>query len=127
MYDLSRRKFLSSAAATSGALSLAGITGCTSPAPEKPSAVKAARNHPLDGIERENIKITDVKVRLFSCKIPPEKWWFGAGVTTLTEVYTDSGIVGIGGPSPYGGPEPVKKYTEEFKIALDNSSVNFKK
>ncbi len=71
------------------------------------------RNNPLDGIPRENIKITDVRVRLFSCDVPLEKWWYGAGVTILTEVFTDKGVVGIGGPSPYGGPEFVREYTEK--------------
>ena len=70
------------------------------------------RNHPLDGIAREEISITDVRVRLFSCDVPEEKWWYGAGVSILTEVMTDQGITGIGGPSPYGGPEFVKEYTE---------------
>jgi len=64
-------------------------------------------------VARENIKITDVRVRLFSCDVPLEKWWYGAGVTILTEVFTDKGVVGIGGPSPYGGPEFVKEYTEK--------------
>ncbi len=70
------------------------------------------RNHPLDGIEREQIAITDVRVRLFSCKVPQERWWYGGGVAILTVVMTDQGITGIGGPSSYGGPEFVKEYTE---------------
>ncbi len=41
----SRRSFLASAAA---------------------AAVPASRNSPLDGVKRENLKITDVKVTLFS-------------------------------------------------------------
>ena len=41
-----------------------------------------------------------------------EKWWYGAGVTIPAEVETDKGIIGIEGPSPYGGPEFVKEYTE---------------
>ena len=71
------------------------------------------RKHPLEGVVRQNIKITDIKVRLFSVPIPPEKWWYGCGVEILTEIHTDQGIVGIGGPSPYGGLEEVKKYTEQ--------------
>lgn len=71
------------------------------------------RKHPLEGIQRQNLKITDIKVRLFSVPIPPEKWWVGCGVDVLTEVYTDQGIIGIGGPSPYGGVEDIKKYTEQ--------------
>jgi L-alanine-DL-glutamate epimerase-like enolase superfamily enzyme len=72
------------------------------------------RTHPLDGVSRQNIKITDVKVRLFSVPIPPEKWWYGCGVEALTEIHTDQGIVGIGGPSNYGGVEDIKKYTDQI-------------
>jgi len=73
------------------------------------------KSGPLDGIGRENIKITNVRLRRFSTKIPSDKWWYGGGVTFLTEVETDQGITGIGGPSPYaswGGPDFVKNYTE---------------
>lgn len=73
-----------------------------------------ARKSPLDGVKRQKIKITDIKVRLFSVPVPPEKWWYGCGVEMITEVHTDQGIIGIGGPSPYGGLEAVKKYTEEM-------------
>ena len=89
------------------------ISGCGAPAPEKPVAQKI-RIRPLDGIDRENIKITDIKVRLFSYKCPKGKWWYGAGVTTLTGVFTDQGIVDIGGSSPYSRSERVKEYTEEI-------------
>ena len=104
--SLSRRNFIGVA----GAGLLAGCTETTTP----PSvATDAPRLSPLDGVGRENLKITDVRVRLFSCDYPIEKWWYGAGVTILTEVVTDQGIIGIGGPSPYGGPEFVKEYTEK--------------
>ena len=77
------------------------------------------RKHPLEGVKRQRIKITDIKVRLFSVPVPPEKWWYGCGVEMVTEVHTDEGIIGIGGPSPYGGLEAVKKYSEEtLKPAL---------
>ena len=69
--------------------------------------------HPLEGIEREPIEITDVKVRLFSCHIPEEKHWWGCGVEMVTEVYTNAGIVGIGPPGHYGGGQLVKSNTEE--------------
>ena len=73
----------------------------------------AKHYHPLEGIERENIKITDVGVRLFSCHIPEEKYWWGCGIEMVTEVHTDIGIVGIGPPGHYGGGRFVKQYTEE--------------
>jgi galactonate dehydratase len=105
----SRRAFLAGGAAA-GAACLGG--GCPGEARKPSPAGAAVRNHPLDGVARENVKITDVRVRLFSAEIPIEKWWYGAGVTVLTEVFTDRGILGIGGPSPYGGPDFVKEYTE---------------
>ncbi len=105
-----RRSFLGSA--TAGALALGA--GCSNPEAGTETAAGGIRNHPLDGVARENLKITDVRVRLFSCDVPLEKWWYGAGVTILTEVFTNQGITGIGGPSPYGGPEFVKEYTEEY-------------
>lgn len=105
--SLSRRSFLGSTA-----LGTAGLLAGSNSSSFAASHSNHERNNPLDGIERENIKITDVRVRLFSCDYPLEKWWYGVGVTILTEVETDQGIIGIGGPSPYGGPEFVKEYTE---------------
>ena len=99
-----RRAFLGGVAAVGA--------GCSQP--EEVAAANQARNNPLDGVARENLKITDVRVRLFSCDVPIEKWWYGAGVTILTEVTTDQGLTGIGGPSPYGGPDFVKEYTETY-------------
>lgn len=103
----SRRDFLARTAIGAAALGI----GCSQPATDQ-GATRSVRNNPLDGVARENLKITDVRVRLFACDVPLEKWWYGAGVTTLTEVSTDQGIVGIGGPSPYGAQEFVKEYTE---------------
>ena len=89
--------------------------GCTS-GPKEPglNPGPTIRSHPLEAIQRQNIKITDVKVRLFSTPIPTEKWWYGCGVELITEIHTDQGIVGIGGPSNYGSAEQIKKFTEEF-------------
>lgn len=109
----SRRSFIGSAASLAGGMSLSNLAcGRDEISPRKPTGT--IRNHPLEGVSRENIKITDVRVRLFSCDTPIEKWWYGCGVTILTEVFTDKGITGIGGPSPYGGPEFVKEYTEKY-------------
>jgi L-alanine-DL-glutamate epimerase-like enolase superfamily enzyme len=79
-----------------------------------------ARVHPLEGVARENLKITDVKVTLMSYELPKDKQWgVGRNVTwktdaVLVEVFTDKGIVGIGESSPYGGPPQLKKTIEEF-------------
>jgi len=77
------------------------------------------RAHPLEGIGREKIKITDVKVTLLSCEFPKEKQWVTSTIVAwkadsiLVEVFTDQGIVGIGESTPYGGPELVKRFIEE--------------
>ena len=55
MHNTSRRTFLGSTAVAAGAVSLGNVSGCSAPAPEK-SVVKGPRAHPMDGIERENIK-----------------------------------------------------------------------
>lgn len=122
---MKRRKFLKSVAQAGAAgLILPGITNIKaftaakscreSDLETEQNQQSGVRKQPLDGVRRQNMKITDIKVRLFSVPIPPEKWWYGCGVEIVTEVYTDQGIIGIGGPSPYGGVEPVKKYTEQF-------------
>jgi galactonate dehydratase len=71
-----------------------------------------------EGVKRENLKITDVKVTLMSCELKEKSWvtatqliWKSDAV--LVEVFTDKGIVGIGESSPYGGPEFLKKTIEE--------------
>lgn len=97
--SLSRRSFLAAAAAT--------------------SAGAAARwSHPLDGIRRENLKITDVRVTILSYELKDKSWITGTMLiwksdAVLVEVFTDQGIVGIGESSPYAGPEFLKKTIEE--------------
>jgi L-alanine-DL-glutamate epimerase-like enolase superfamily enzyme len=107
---MERRKFLRSVA-------LAGATGMIMPGisifDTGKNQQSKIRKTPLEGVQRQNIKITDIKVRLFSFPIPAEKWWYGCGVEVLTEIFTDKGILGIGGPSNYGEVEKIKKYTEE--------------
>ena len=39
------------------------------------SEVSKNRTHPLEGIGRENIKITDIKVTLLSYRLKPEEQW----------------------------------------------------
>ncbi len=117
MSRISRRTFLGSGAAAAGACTIGNISGCNTLTPDSPVS-KKIRSHPLDGIERENIKITDLKITPLSCGIPPDKL---SGImktrkrdTILVEVFTDKGIVGIGGASRYGGLERIIKYTEEM-------------
>jgi len=108
---MKRRLFLGSAALASGVLSMKGDS-------HSATDVSAVKIRPLDGIERDNITITDVRVTLLSYKIPPEKQWMSSTFLVtktdcaLVEVFTDKGIVGIGEPSPYGGMVEMKKYIE---------------
>jgi L-alanine-DL-glutamate epimerase-like enolase superfamily enzyme len=108
MSVVSRRHFFGSAA-----------TAAVLPAASGASAgTFRERNHPLDGIKPENLKITDVKVTLMSYELKDKAWitatqliWKSDAV--LVEIFTDKGIVGIGESSPYGGPEFLKKTIEE--------------
>ncbi|MCC6859438.1 MAG: mandelate racemase/muconate lactonizing enzyme family protein [Bryobacterales bacterium] len=84
------------------------------------AAVAAApRSSPLDGVRRENLKITDVRVTLLSCRLPPGKTWVTGRNecwktdAVLVQVFTDKGLVGIGESTQYGGPELIKKFVEE--------------
>ena len=116
MRRISRRSLLGSVPMVAGARLLG--------AAEKPTASKATnlevRCHPLDGVVRENIKITDLKVTLLSAEIPKERQWYNPRTITwksdavLVQVFTDQGIVGIGEASPYTGPVEMKKFAEEY-------------
>jgi L-alanine-DL-glutamate epimerase-like enolase superfamily enzyme len=120
MTNSSRRKFLKSAAAIAGSSTMAGLTGCFTRGEDK-SGVSNTQIHPLNGIKRENIKITDIRVTLLSYELKPEELWADGDdnsiiwqtSSVITEVFTDVGIVGIGGSSRYNGPEEIKMYTEK--------------
>lgn len=111
MATTSRRSFISSVGAAAGAAAIG--TGCASS-----GAPAGARIHPLEGVGREELKITDVTVTLLSFELPENKQWMSSRYVTwktdsvLLQIFTDQGIVGIGEPSPYGGPEAIKEYVE---------------
>jgi L-alanine-DL-glutamate epimerase-like enolase superfamily enzyme len=119
MKPISRRRFISAGTFT-GLGAFAGITSCNNSVEAGP--INKPRNHPLDGITKENIKITDMKVTLLSCELPPEEQWYLDWIperykcwktdSILVEVFTDAGIKGIGGATQYGGPDVVKQYLE---------------
>ncbi len=77
------------------------------------------RNHPLDGLERPKLRITDVRVIPLSYVDPKKNLWRSADYIVwktdgaITQVFTDQGLVGIGEGSPYEGPDYIKQYTEE--------------
>jgi L-alanine-DL-glutamate epimerase-like enolase superfamily enzyme len=120
MKTLTRRNFIATGT-TAGIGAMTGITGCNS----NPGVAAASteRNHPLDGVQKEKLKITDLKVTLLSCPLPPEEQWYLDWIperykcwktdSIMVEVFTDQGINGIGGCTQYGGPDVVKKYLEE--------------
>jgi len=108
---ISRRSFVGAAAA-------APALAAPDPQAEKGKTAFRKRNHPLDGVARENLKITDVKVTIMSYELKDKAWitatqliWKSDAV--LVQIFTDKGIVGIGESSPYGGPEYIKKSIEE--------------
>jgi L-alanine-DL-glutamate epimerase-like enolase superfamily enzyme len=121
MKPFSRRGFISTGA-ISGLGAIAGVSACRSHY-SGPAEIPT-RNHPLDGITREKIKITDLKVTLLSCELPAKEQWYLDWIperykcwktdSILVEVFTDSGIKGIGGATQYGGPDVVKEYLEKI-------------
>ena len=120
MMNISRRLFIGSTAAAALSLTACrGRSGNALPEENQPNT----RIHPLDGIRKENIKITDVKVTLLSYETPREKQWIPSWIppdylwwktdTILVEVFTDQGIRGIGSSSRYGGGiEETKKHID---------------
>ena len=78
------------------------------------------RLHPLDGIARQDIRITDVQVTPYSYRLKPEEQWpdgdehftIWQTTTVVVRVHTDVGLVGIGGASRYAGSERMMAYAE---------------
>ena len=111
---ISRRSFLSqSGIALSGALFPGWMN--------KNNLLDAeSRTHPAEGIVRENIHITDIKVTPLSYQHKGDYLWRCGGLyvwkadAALVEIFTDQGIVGIAEGSPYRGPDKLKAYTEKF-------------
>lgn len=120
MKHLSRREFLGYGAVT-GLLAPQILTGCGENSSQRNNYRN--RNHPLDGLQKEKVKVTDVKVTLLSYELPPEEQWYLDWIperykcwktdSILVEVFTDVGIKGIGGATQYGVPENVKRYIDE--------------
>ena len=115
MSKLTRRAFIGSTAMGVGALSL-GSCSSENPSPKPDTGV---RTSPLEGIDRENIRITDVKLTILSYEFKESEQWYTAGRvawksdTGILQVFTDQGIVGIGEGSPYGDLMKMKEYTEK--------------
>jgi L-alanine-DL-glutamate epimerase-like enolase superfamily enzyme len=88
------------------------------------AAGERVRSHPLEGLTREPLRITDVKATLLSCALPENEQWYLDWIpqrykcwktdSILVEVFTDAGLRGIGGATQYGGPPAVKEYVETY-------------
>ena len=116
MFEASRRSFLWGAGAA-----LAGRRGRAAGSPEaqREAAEHAGIAHPSQGIVREKIRITDIKVTPLSYVDPKRNLWrtdryiVWKTDAALCQVFTDQGIVGIAEGTPYGGPDAIRKYTEQ--------------
>ena len=121
MKDISRRSFFG----TTASAAAYGMLSCTRNKDGIAADDKAAgpRMHPLDGIPKEKIHITDIKVTLLSYETPRDKQWIPSWIppdylwwktdSIFVEVMTDQGITGIGGSSRYGGGiEETKKHID---------------
>lgn len=115
MPAFTRRNFLGSASGGATAMALLAGAGCGSPQPQPRS-----RMSPLDGVQREDIRITGAKLTALGYPLKPEEQWpdgdsnfiIHKTETVLIEVFTDAGITGIGGASRYNGPEAMKEYLD---------------
>jgi L-alanine-DL-glutamate epimerase-like enolase superfamily enzyme len=111
MKPLTRRSFLAKTTAAAGLAAL-GTKSNAMLAPQN-------RQHPLDGIEPEKLRITDITVTPLSYADPSGDLWRSGNYivwktdAVLCRVYTDQGLIGIGEGTPYSGPEAMKKHTEE--------------
>ena len=121
-----RRNFITNSGMLTSTLIGGSLLGCETNPEQQPVKRKV---HPLEDIDRENIKISDVKVTPISCPVPPKEQWYLDWIperykcwktdSILVEVFTDVGITGIGGCTQYGVPEQIVKYVNStIKPAL---------
>ncbi|MGQ9633459.1 MAG: mandelate racemase/muconate lactonizing enzyme family protein [Bryobacteraceae bacterium] len=109
MNSWSRRGFLSSAVALPAAAQR-----------RKSVSLPGSRLSPLDGILRQNLKITNVRLISLGYRLKPEEEWpdgdnnsiIWKTESVIVEISTDAGLRGIGGCSRYNGPEEMKQYLE---------------
>ena len=106
MKHISRRNFIGNAGVASAMLLLnpsgAQAINNTPSKPSKTPDPPKNRTHPLEGIERQNIKITDLKMTPLTYVMKESEYWSTADYdcwrtdSILVEVFTDQGIIGIG-------------------------------
>src|ERR1039457_916642 len=115
----SRRAFLSSAVGAVGASALAAQQ-------RGGAAVPHSRISPMDGVRREKIRITGVKIISLGYRLKPEEEWPDGDdnviiyktESVIVELTTDVGLKGIGGASRYNGPAEMKEYAEADTLVL---------
>ncbi|HUB33842.1 MAG TPA: mandelate racemase/muconate lactonizing enzyme family protein [Bryobacteraceae bacterium] len=113
MPSATRRSFLSGAAVSGAAALHAAQAG-------RP-ALPRTRISPLDGVQRQNIKITGVRLISLAYRLKPDEEWADGGnnmiiyktESVIAEVSTDAGLKGIGACSRYNGPAAMKEYLEK--------------
>ncbi len=102
--------------------SLSGIAGAASVGAQQHGTAPLSRNRvsPLDGVAREKIKITDVRLTNLAYRLTLEEQWpdgdnnviIWKTESVIVEISTDAGITGIGGCSRYNGPQEMNQYAE---------------
>jgi L-alanine-DL-glutamate epimerase-like enolase superfamily enzyme len=103
--------------------SLPGVAGVSALSGQQRggSALPKGRISPLDGVTRQNIKITDLKLINLAYRLKPEEEWPDGAAngiiwkteSVIVEVSTDAGLKGIGACSRYNGPAAMKEYLEK--------------
>src|ERR1035437_3116748 len=103
--------------------SLSGVAGASALAAQQRggSSLPKGRSSPLDGVTRQNLKITDLKVISLAYRLKPEEEWPDGAAngiiwkteSVIVEVSTDAGLKGIGACSRYDGPAEMKEYLEK--------------
>ncbi len=121
MRYVSRRSFFTSAAAAAAGVT---VTGCGNQSADNAgssgNSASLTKTSPSEGLERENIVITDIKVTPLSYVHDGEYLWRCGGLyvwksdAALCQVFTNQGIVGIAEGSPYRNPERIREYTDAF-------------
>ncbi|MGO9240526.1 MAG: mandelate racemase/muconate lactonizing enzyme family protein [Bryobacteraceae bacterium] len=116
MQSMSRRYLIGSAAIAAGSMPAAS----SEKAPPARAAKMGARRYPLEGIRRQKIKITGVKLMHLSYRLKPDEAWADADnhlinwktEAAIVTVTTDVGLTGLGSCNQYKGPAEMKQYTE---------------
>jgi len=113
MSTSSRRRFIGALAGAAGVSSSGGRQ-------RNVAALPSGRISPLDGVKREKIKITDIRITNLAYRLKADEEWPDADSnviiykteSVIVEVSTDAGLKGIGGCSRYNGPAEMKQYLD---------------